>query len=173
MTGCFAPLLSRPILPPSSSVIATRIPRKRQRQPDSSLLVAHCGLKAECRKSRSLDHCWITASLLRTAAALQNEYVHNEKRQRLLLCTTQLCWCVAACRMYEYFITCWCRIYLARVLLQYFYLCLLVLWDLLYVSTYAKYYNCNRCCREKLAPPVICNSRQLVRVGGSWTGVVR
>lgn len=131
-----------------------------------------CGLKAECRKSRSLDLCWITASLLRTAAALQNEYVHNEKRQRLLLCTTQLCWCVAACRMYEYFITCWCRIYLARVLLQYFYLCLLVLWDLLYVSTYAKYYNCNRCCREKLAPPVICNSRQLVRVGGSWTGVV-
>ena len=63
VTGGFGPLLGRPSLPSFSSVIATGSAEKpatasQQQQFARSAL---CGLEAECRNSRSLDHC-ITSS---------------------------------------------------------------------------------------------------------------
>ena len=49
----------------------------------------------------------------------------------------------------------------------YYCCCLLALWNLVQIRTFALYHKCNSCCRENLAQPVVCNSRQLVRVGGS------
>ena len=171
VTGCFALLIGRRSLPSSRPVITTgraETPVAASLQFVRSTL---CGVNEERRKSRKLDHCWTTASLLRSAVAFCFACDACTTRRNVNY-SGMSCYCVLQNYAAASLLVASTSSYagaahiLARVLLP------LLLLAVAVELTYAMYYNCNSFCRENLAQPMTSDPRQLGRAGGSWTVVV-